>query len=54
MRINLNMSIEDAICEMVEGNPGALNVCMQLMKDTPDGFLDICRLDDLEIHGSNI
>jgi hypothetical protein len=60
-RITLETKPIDAIVAMVEGNPGALTVCMMLMggkEATIDeqamGFMDICRLDDQEIYGPNI
>ena len=54
-RINLNESVKEALIVMAEGNPGALTVMMSLIKDNVmSGFIDICRLDDLEIYGSGI
>lgn len=55
MRINLDMVPVEAIVKMAEGNPGATHVMAQLLKpDLVEGFMDICRLDDLELYGSDI
>lgn len=53
-RITLNMTIQDTIVAMVEGNPGALNVCMELIKVSSLGILTLLHLDDMEIYGSDI
>jgi len=55
MRINLEMTPMDAIVKMADGNPGAVTVMCELLKpDLAEGFMDICRLDDLELHGPDI
>lgn len=60
-RITLNTSPQEAIISMIDGNPGALTVCLQLMggkgaslDEQAQGFADLCRMDDQEIYGSNI
>lgn len=54
MRITLDMSIQDMVISMVEGNPGALRVCMDLIKVSPLGPLTLGHLDDMGIYGSDI
>jgi len=55
LRINFDMAPMDAVVKMVEGNPGALRVVCELLKpNLVEGFMDICRLDDLELYGSDI
>lgn len=55
MRINLDMVPLDAVVKMAEGNPGATHVMAQLLKpNLVEGFMDICRLDDLELYGPDI
>lgn len=53
-RLTLDMSINDIIRAMDEGNPGAMNVCAQMIADGPDGFLTITRMDSAHIYGSGI
>ncbi len=61
-RIQLNMTIIDAISHMSDGNPGALNVLCLLTKEgdhiDPDGFAGgfgaVMMLDTLSIYGSRI
>ncbi len=52
-KIKANMSMMDIIMVMSEGNPGALTILMQMIKD-PSGFLDILTCDSLEIRGSKL
>jgi len=47
-------NIQEAIFEMSEGNPGAVNVLCMLIKDDPMGFMDILNLDDMNMRGSQI
>lgn len=55
MRINLEMVPIDAVVKMAEGNPGATRVMCELMKpNLVEGFMDVCRLDDLGLYGSDI
>lgn len=50
-----NMSTMDMIITMSEGNPGAIQVIMQMMSDPdPIRFLDILLLDGLDIRGSQL
>ena len=59
-RIDLDDNMMNMMVKMVEGNPGAINVCMQLLadKNDPDSFLggmgNILSLDTHGIYGSNI
>lgn len=54
-KLNANMSTMDMILTMSEGNPGAMNVTMQMIQDpNPRGVLDILLLDSLDIRGSKI
>jgi hypothetical protein len=53
-RITLSMSTSDAIVAMCDGNPGALSVCVQLMKEGPHGFFRVLYLDSLGIYGPRI
>ena len=48
-----NMSTMEMIMTMCEGNPGALNVIMQMMND-PRSFMDILLCDSLDIRGSKL
>ena len=48
-----DMSPMDMIMTMCEGNPGALNVIMQMMND-PRSFMDILLCDSLDIRGSKL
>jgi len=52
-RINLTDTTQDVIFKMSEGNPGALNVCVQLLADAT-GFFTLLNLDDMGIRGSAI
>ena len=61
-RINLHMNTMDMILAMVDGNPGALNVCMQIIEkgtlidpDNAFGFIgNVLLLDTFGIYGSDI
>jgi len=61
-RINdLNMSMKDVLVMLGEGNPGALSVMCQMLKEGPeidpqsaDPFLAVLALDTHEIYGSDI
>ena len=61
-RITIDMTIMDGIVAMVEGNPGAINACINLMetaeKIDPDAALGqiypLFSLDSLGIYGSRI
>ena len=48
-----NMSTMDMIMTMCEGNPGAMQVIMQMMSD-PRSFMDILLCDSLDIRGSKL
>ena len=53
-KINENMTIQDVLIAMSEGNPGAL-VCMIGMFETnPLALFDIMFFDTMEIYGEKI
>jgi len=61
-KIDLNSTFQDVIIYVSEGNPGALQICMTILKEDkiidPDAFLTgigtLLRLDDMNIRGSKI
>lgn len=61
-RIKAGMSIQDILCAMCSGNPGALTVCMKLLANSEridpdsfnDGFAAILQLDALGIYEHRI
>jgi len=61
-RIQLENTITESLAKMCEGNPGALTVCMKLLKEGEKidpqgafgGFGVVMMLDSLEIYGSRI
>jgi hypothetical protein len=60
-KIRLSDSFSDVLVKMSEGNPGALNVCMDILNkgakidpDCPDPMLLILDLDTMGIYGSKI
>ncbi len=61
-KINLNSTIQDVLFHVSEGNPGALQICMTILKEDkiidPDAVLagigTLLRLDDMNIRGSKI
>ena len=52
-KLTANTSAMDMFMIMSEGNPGALNVLMQMMND-PRDFMDILLCDSLDIRGSKL
>lgn len=50
---NPNITMNEMIYIMSEGNPGALTVLAEIMKE-PNGILDILSLDSLDIRGSKL
>ena len=52
-KLTADMSTMDMVMTMCEGNPGALNVIMQMMND-PRSFMDILLCDSLDIRGSKL
>ena len=62
MRITLQDTTMDIFLKLAEGNPGAINVMIQLMDETPKidsdhilgGMGHILSLDEMEIYGPNI
>ena len=61
-RITLKMTVQDAICAVAEGNPGALSVCVRMMQEggaiDPDaimgGFTNILSFDTHRIYGARV
>ena len=60
-KCGLNDTVIDVFMKLSEGNPGALNVCMQIVSDGPKIDPDCARplitlltFDDLGIYGSRI
>ena len=53
-RITANMSMEEMLITMSEGNPGALTCMMQMMNSDPMALLDILLFDSMGIYGSKI
>lgn len=59
-RITMQMSLQDVVFEMSEGNPGAINVIMSLLTENVDpdnalgGLGSVLLLDTFNIYGSNI
>jgi len=61
-KIQLDDSFQDVLFKMSEGNPGALNVCINILKEgekiDPDnmlgGFGVLLSLDTLGLYGSKI
>jgi len=51
--VTLEMSVMDVMTVMCEGNPGALTVIIEMMKN-PDGLIYLLHLDDMNIRGSQI
>jgi hypothetical protein len=53
--ILLTDSLMDLMMTMSEGNPGAINVIMSLLKERPDdGMMLLLHLDDMNIRGTQI
>lgn len=53
-RITADMSMQDMLITMSEGNPGALTCMMQMMNSDPRALLDILFFDSIGIYGSKI
>lgn len=61
-KLELTDTMEDVLFKMSEGNPGALTVCLQIIKDggqiDPDdamgGIGKLLSLDAMGLHGSKI
>ncbi|PHS61236.1 MAG: addiction module antidote protein, HigA family [Thalassobium sp.] len=61
-RIKIDMSMEEIVSVMCEGNPGGMSAIMSLLKDTKkidpqefmEGFGHILFLDTMQIYGSHI
>lgn len=47
-KLNSKMSPIDIVMTMGEGNPGAMSVVMQMLKDT-DGFMNLLFFDTNDI-----
>ena len=53
-RITADMSIDDMVVTMSEGNPGALTCMVNMLNYNPMALLDILFFDTMEIYGSKI
>ena len=53
-RITTDMSMQDMLITMSEGNPGALICMIQMMNSDPMALLDIMLFDSIGIYGSKI
>jgi hypothetical protein len=61
-RITLDDSMMSAIMKLSEGNPGAMNVCIKLVKEAPDidtddvmgGLGTLLMMDSYQIYGAKI
>ena len=60
-KCGLNDTVMDIFVKLSEGNPGALNVCMQILEDSPKidpdcahPLITLFTFDDLGIYGSRI
>ena len=61
-RITLNMSVIEAVCALVDGHPGAMDVCVRMVKEAPTicpswgkmGFLPLIQLDSEGLYGPSI
>ena len=51
-RINSDMQVKDAIVEIVDGNPGALTACVDILNHGDSNYL--LYLDELGIYGGRI
>lgn len=52
-KINGDMSIQEMVLVMSEGNPGAIAVIVDMLTKS-SGFFDILMLDSLDIRGSKL
>lgn len=50
-KIAYNMSLQEIITTMSEGNPGGLRVLIEVAKHPEGGFLSLLNLDDMGIRG---
>ena len=53
-KIKPDMTMREMLMVMSEGNVGALNVLMNMMKNDPFGFFSILPLDSMDIRGEQI
>lgn len=53
-RITADMSFQDMLITMSEGNPGALTCMMQMLNSDPMALMDILLFDSMGIYGSKI
>lgn len=53
-KIGLDNTVLDMVTEMSEGNPGAINVMMAVIKSSEIGVFDILHLDDMNMRGPQI
>ena len=53
-RIKANMTLEQMLTVMAEGNPGALTFLIGMLTESPAAFLDILFLDSMGIRGTKL
>jgi hypothetical protein len=55
-QITMNMTVEEIVTEMCEGNPGAINAMMALVTsgDPQETFVYLLHLDDMNMWGPQI
>ena len=53
-RITLDMTVQDAMYALSEGNVGAVTALAEIVKHSDMGIIDLCHLDDAGIYGSVI
>lgn len=53
-KLNMEMTIQEAIITMSEGNLGALTCLLKMLESNPMAILDILYFDFLGIYGSKI
>ena len=54
-KINGNMKMTEVAMIMGDGNPGAIAVIVEMLREDPVGnLLDIIRLDEMDIRGSRL
>lgn len=51
---DLNMTLPQVICELSEGNPGAVRVLAELLGKDASGFMSVLGCDSKRLYGSRI
>lgn len=53
--IEMNENVMEIVAKMSEGNPGALSIMMEILKEDPEmGIMQLLFLDDMNIWGTQI